>query len=94
MSFVDRCGYRVLVGPNQSRFFRNAREDAEKMLEDFVKSNTEDRLKSIFGPQAIGTFRVDAFRCYQHGDACGVYVEDETETIPDLKDGVYTPEIR
>lgn len=77
ISFVDRDGLRKLVGPNQGRYFKATREEAAEHLAAFEgPTNGEERLASIFGRQAIGTFRVDAFECYDHGDAVGIYVRE------------------
>lgn len=76
LSFIDKNGLRTLVGPAQGRYMKLTREEAEGHLKDFLANNTEERLVSIFGKQAIGTFRVDAFDCWDHGDPKGIYVDD------------------
>jgi len=75
ISFMDKNGLRTLSGPNQGRYFKDTREEAEKHLRDFLTNNSEERLADIYGKQAIGTFRVDEFDCYDHGDAKGIYVD-------------------
>lgn len=76
ISFMNKNGLRTLVGTNQGRFFKKTREEAESHLHDFLTNNTEERLASIYGAQSVGTFRVDPFDCYDHGDAKGIYVDD------------------
>jgi len=34
------------------------------------------RLLSVCGEQSVGTFRVDSFECYDHGDPKTIYVEE------------------
>jgi hypothetical protein len=70
-------GLRGLFGCNQARFFHDTREEADGWLAAFFKNSGEDRLCSIAGEQARGTFRVDAFDCYENGDAKGIYVDEE-----------------
>lgn len=77
VSFIDRDGNRVMQGPNQGRYMKATLEEAQQAAIDIVKTNGEARLASIFGAQAIGTFRADAFECYEHGDAVSIYVKDD-----------------
>jgi hypothetical protein len=77
VSFVDKLGLRTLLGPAQGRCMHPKREQAEQHLRDLFANTGEDRLVDICGAQARGTFRVDAFECYDHGDPIGIYVEDE-----------------
>lgn len=76
ISFMDKNGLRTLCGINQGRFFKDTREAAEQAMRDIMANTGEDRLVEIYGKQAIGTFRVDAFECYDSGDAKGIYVDE------------------
>jgi hypothetical protein len=69
-------GLRTMVHGNQGRFLRDTREEAEQALRDLLANNSAERLVSVFGRQALGTFRVDPFECYDHGDAVGIYVKE------------------
>ena len=77
VSFLNKDGDRVLMPPNQGRHFSDTREDKEAWLKACLENTGEEKLVSIFGEQARGTFRVDAFDCYENGDAKGVYVEND-----------------
>lgn len=74
LSFVNRSSDRVMVGANQGRYMHESREACEAFLMAFLENNGAERLESIYGAQAMGTFRVDAFECYDHGDALSIYV--------------------
>lgn len=76
VTFVDKLGLRTIVGPAQGRFMKKTREEAEQYLKDLIANNDEDRILSIYGQQSKGTFRVDPFDCYDHGDPKGIYVDD------------------
>jgi len=76
---VAKDGRRTLCGPNQGRYFKATRAGAEQALRDTMANTGEDRLVEIYGKQSRGTFRVDAFDCYDHGDAKGIYVAEEDE---------------
>lgn len=78
VSFVDRDGYRKLLGPNQGRCMKETREEAEGQLAALLRESA-DRLVDVCGPRSRGTFRVDAFRCYDHGDPMGIYVEEDED---------------
>lgn len=74
VTFVTKNGLRTLVTPAQGRYMKKTREEADQDLKDLLANNTEDRLAEVFGKQALGTFRVDPFDCYDHGDPKSVYV--------------------
>jgi len=76
ITYKTKDGLRTMITANQGRYMKRTREEAEQALRDTLANNSEERLASIFGAQAIGTFRVDEFDCYDHGDAKGVYVDD------------------
>jgi hypothetical protein len=67
-TYIDMSGLRVLTHARQGRYMQPTREAAEEALKNLLENNTEQRLADIYGPQSIGTFRVDAFECYEHGD--------------------------
>lgn len=73
ISFIDKCGERILLGPNQGRFFSASPAEKEAWLKACFKNSGEDKLVDICGEQSRGTFRVDAFDCYDHGDAVSRY---------------------
>lgn len=75
VSFIDKNGLRTMLGPNQGRYMKATREEAETHLADLMRES-EERLVDICGTQSRGTFRVDAFTCYAHGDAVGIYVDE------------------
>lgn len=76
ISFINKHGDRVLLGTNQGRFFKETREEAEKALQSMLTPENEGRWRDIYGEQAVGTFRVDPFECYENGDATGIYVKE------------------
>lgn len=78
ISFVDKLGLRCLLGPAQGRCMYRTREDAERDLEQLLQ-NGEGRLVDVCGERSRGTFRVDAFDCYDHGDPKGIYVKEEEQ---------------
>ena len=72
---INKAGHRVLAAPaNQGHYFYDTREAAQAWLDACFQNTGEDRLVSIWGEQSRGTFRVDAFDCYENGDAKGIYV--------------------
>jgi hypothetical protein len=57
---------------------QKTKEDAEAYLVTLFATNGEDRLVEVCGEQARGTFRVDPFDCYDHGDPKGIYVDGDS----------------
>jgi len=90
ISYRSKDGLRVLLGPNQGRFFKDTQKEAEEYLRDFLENNSADDLAELYGPQALGTFCVDAFVCYVHGDAMHTVV-DEGPKNPCPRCGVMHP---
>lgn len=77
LSFINRDGYRQIVGPNQGHKFKDTREEAEALLASFNANNNEDALRQVFGLQAIGTFAVSEIECYRPGgDAINIYPDN------------------
>ena len=72
ITYIDTNGLRTLLGPAQGRYMMT-KEEAENALLDLMRES-EDKLVSVCKPQSRGTFRVDAFNCYDHGDPMGIYV--------------------
>jgi hypothetical protein len=77
ISFIDKNGLRTMLGPMQGRFMKQTRAMAEKHLKDIFTYTGENRLVEICGEQARGTFRVDAFDCWNHGDPKSIYVAED-----------------
>jgi len=71
----ERNGLRGLTSSEQHRL-KATPEEARVALDSLLTSNSEGRLAEVFGPQAIGTFRVDPIDCWSNGDPKGVYVDD------------------
>jgi hypothetical protein len=76
ISYIDRHGLRVLLGPAQGRCMYRTAEAAAAHLTALLEES-EERLVSVCGEQARGTFRVDPFDCWDHGDPKGIYVKEE-----------------
>jgi hypothetical protein len=77
ISYVGKDGIRTLFGAAQGRCMCKTREEAEQKLRDIITTNGEDRVVEIYGEQSRGTFRVDPFECWDHGDPKGIYVTEE-----------------
>lgn len=73
ISFVNREGVRVMLGPNQGRHMLVTLDEAERFLKDLLLNTGVERLSEIYGPQSTGTFRTDTFECYDNGDAVSIY---------------------
>lgn len=76
ISFVNKNGLRTMLGPNQGRYMKETRAEAQELLDAIMQESGEQRLVEVCGEQARGTFRVDPFHCYAHGDAKGIYVDE------------------
>jgi hypothetical protein len=75
VTYINKTGLRTLLGPAQGRHMFHSREDAEDFLEALANNTGFDRLAQIYGPQCVGTLRVDSFECYDHGDPVSIYVD-------------------
>lgn len=74
---IDIDGNRKLAVPAQARHLYDRREDAEEWLRAVLaRPDNLDRLRQIHGPQALGTYRVDPFDCWEHGDPKGIFVHE------------------
>jgi hypothetical protein len=69
VTYKNKDGNRQLFGPNQARHFFDDRGQAESYLAVMLRNNSESLLALVCGEQAIGTFRVDEFDCWDNGDA-------------------------
>lgn len=69
-------GLRGIITAAQGRHMHATKADADNWMESFMASNTTERLAAVYGQQALGTFRVDAFECYDHGDSVGIWVDE------------------
>jgi len=76
VTYTAKNGLRILLGAAQGRHMHPSREDAEAFLSVLLQNNQEEKLASVFGPQSRGTFRVDSFECYDHGDPVSIYVDE------------------
>lgn len=78
LTFITASGARAMVGARQGRHMKATREEAESYLAEFLKNNSEERLVSVYGKASIGSFRVDPFECFDHGDPIRSIAPDET----------------
>ena len=76
VTFINKHGLRTLFGPAQGRHMHETRDKAEEFLGSLMTNSGVARLLSICGEQSVGTFRVDSFECYDHGDPKTIYVEE------------------
>jgi len=75
ITYINKIGLRTIFGAAQGRCMHETRASAERLLADFLLLS-ERRMIDVCGEQARGTFRVDAFECWPHGDPKGIYVDD------------------
>ncbi len=73
ISYIATSGLRTMLGPAQGRHMFESAQRATAFLIDFLENGGLDRVTQVYGPQAVGTFRVDAFECYDHGDPVSIY---------------------
>lgn len=74
ITYINKYGLRTLLGAAQGRHMHHGREAAEEFLAALLANNAEARLVEVFGEQSRGTFRVNPFECYDHGDPVSIYV--------------------
>ena len=74
ISYIAKDGVRTLMGPAQGRYMKDTREEAKQCLKALME-NSEEKLIEIYGPQSRGTFRVDEFDCWDHGDPKSIYIK-------------------
>jgi hypothetical protein len=71
---VYRDGERKLTFPCQGRYTEATEAEALASLAALLENNTAERLASVFGPQAIGTFKASRVECWAgHFDPVGIY---------------------
>lgn len=75
VTYIQKNGLRTILGAAQGRHMHHSKEAGEEFLVALLQNTGEDRLVSVFGEQSRGTFRVDAFECYDHGDPVSIYVD-------------------
>lgn len=72
ITHLDRNGMRTLADPAQGRFTYASAADAQARLDDIMRSNNIDKLRSIFG----FPLEVRAVECYErHNDPRGVWFD-------------------
>ena len=69
ITHVGRDGLRTLTRANQGRNHFETREAAERYLAAMLANNSPDTLRDF--PQ----MEVRPVKCYEHGDAVGVYFD-------------------
>jgi hypothetical protein len=83
LSRIDKDGLRVMVYAQQGRHTYATKEEAQVLLDAFLKNNTQERLIEVFGEHTIGTFEVSAIECYPgHFDPIGCYINKELNPDP------------
>lgn len=77
LTHVNKHGMRTLTYGQQGRWTKATREEAEELREAFLAHNSDQRLRTIYGPQAVGTFEVRACECWPgHHDPKGIYFDN------------------
>lgn len=78
VSHMGKDGIRWMTFACQGRETKATREEAETDLKNLLENNTQERLESVFGLQATGTFEVSAVSCYDgHHDPVGPGINEE-----------------
>ena len=49
ITYVGKDGLRVLTHPNQNRYFKRTKKEADEHLKAMLTNNSADTIKSIFG---------------------------------------------
>lgn len=75
---IDTNGVRKLSAPALwARYLWDNKEEAETWLKECMSQpDNLRRLEQIHGPQSLGTFQVDPFECWDHGEPKGWYPND------------------
>ena len=67
--YQDKNGNVSMVQPCQGRYTYDTSEDAYAVLEAIMGDNSEERVREVFGDQAVGTFGVRSVECWPgHND--------------------------
>jgi hypothetical protein len=72
ITHIGRDGLRTLTFANQGRNHYATRGEAEELLKLFTPG-----LDRVIGAK-VATLEVRAVDCYDHGDAKGIYFDDDT----------------
>lgn len=75
ITHINADGMRQLTFANQGRNHSKGKRIAERKLAAILKGTCDATLSMIYGPKAIGTFKVRKVQCYNHGDAKRVYFD-------------------
>lgn len=73
VTFKNKEGLRQLVSA-QAHALYDAREPAEDWVRLLYVNTGDERVAEIYGPQAVGSFRVDPVDCWDNGDPKGIYI--------------------
>jgi len=77
ITHVNRQGLRTLSAPAaQGRWLNDTRAEVKKQVKNIEAVNSRDTLVSIFGLQALGTFKVQEIDCWDNGDPKGTVFPD------------------
>lgn len=77
ISHINRDGMRKMTYAIQGRNTLGSKEEAQKLLQDFLNNNYDALLSECYGSQALGTFEVSAVECYdEHNDPKGCWIQD------------------
>lgn len=49
ITYLHKSGLRMLTHPNQNRFFKHKKKDADDHLSAMIENNSADTIKSLFG---------------------------------------------
>lgn len=78
-----RNGCRVLTFPAQGRYTYATDDEASKALADLLGANSADRLRDIYGADALATFSVERVECWAgHFDPCRAVFDDAPQAKP------------
>lgn len=75
-TYINKDGMRTLARANQGHNHFDTREDAEKWLAAVLSNPNSD--KRMWGD--VSKMRVDAIECHDHGDALGIWINDDKFT--------------
>jgi hypothetical protein len=75
ITHVNKDGMRTLTFANQGHNHYATREEAEHALKTFT-SEPYYNLRRVIGDAAVDTLEVREVRCYDHGDAVGIFFDN------------------
>lgn len=77
---IRKDGLRQIIDAAQGRNTYATIKGAQRDLKNVLKNNSEETLKSVFGPNCIGTFRVSPIECWPgHNDPKQIYTDEVIE---------------